>query len=93
MNYKLLYEKQKELLTEYKKLVEFCEAPQYHEIMTAKAIQKTVIISIESELAALGAEEGEEKYNPITCDVCGRHPAVVIINQFGTFCIEHARYI
>jgi hypothetical protein len=29
----------------------------------------------------------------LKCDICGRHPNVIIITQFGTYCQEHARYV
>ena len=57
---KLIIEKMGELISEYKKLVELCEAPQYHEIMTAKSIQKVVIISIEAELQVLKDKRDEK---------------------------------
>jgi hypothetical protein len=47
---------------------------------------------LESELSELESKE-ETCNNPIACDTCGRHPAVVVINEFGTFCKEHAKYI
>lgn len=56
-----IIEKQAEIIEAKNKLIEFAEAPQYHEIMTAKAIQKVVIISLESELAALQAGEATKE--------------------------------
>ena len=29
----------------------------------------------------------------LTCDVCGRHPAVIVQTQFGRYCMKHARYV
>lgn len=55
-----IIEKQGEIIEAKNKLIEFAEAPQYHEIMTAKSIQKVVIISLESELAALQAGEAKD---------------------------------
>ena len=27
------------------------------------------------------------------CDICGRHPNVIIKTQFGQYCQEHAKYV
>jgi hypothetical protein len=35
----------------------------------------------------------EKSYPDLTCDVCGRHPTVIVQTQFGRYCMEHARYI
>jgi hypothetical protein len=29
----------------------------------------------------------------IECDICKRHPGMIVQTQFGTFCPEHARYV
>jgi len=29
----------------------------------------------------------------LCCDVCGRHPSVIITTEIGRFCKEHARYV
>ena len=80
MNYKLAYLKQKEIIEFYEERLSMGEI---HSAFTLK-----------SELSLLEKEEEiEEKHNPTACDVCGRHPAVIIVNEFGTFCKEHAKYI
>jgi hypothetical protein len=87
MNYKLLYEKQKELIGLYQNKPSRIKRPNAWDTWEDRIKQ------FESEITALEAEEGEEKYDSLTCDICGMHPATIIINGFGTFCQEHTKYI
>jgi hypothetical protein len=54
------------------------------------------VYEIMEEYAALDKEVDSKREIPlqieskdITCDICGCHPSVIIINENGTFCRKH----
>lgn len=57
MKDKAIIAKQDELIKEFQKLVNLCNAPQYHEVMRAKEVQNNYVHKLESELSALQAED------------------------------------
>ena len=103
-DYKALYEEQKELTLE--KLNNLSNRygviedkfRVFHYVIIKHDLDYT-ISELESELSALESDDHELiegytiRYDSAACDVCGRHPAVIVINEFGTFCKEHAKYI
>lgn len=52
-------------------------------------IVKEIISDAQAESPTVGDNEDKR----LKCDVCGKHPSVIIITEFGTYCKEHARYV
>lgn len=51
-------------------------------------------VEMPSDVAKTETDTGKLIDMPdITCDVCGRHPAVIVQTQFGRYCMEHAKYV
>lgn len=59
MNKDLIIEKQRELIAEYERLVNLCNAPQYHEIIRAKETKKNTVNVLIAELASLESSQKE----------------------------------
>lgn len=57
--------KQDEIITESKKLINLCDAPQYYEIIEAKKRQYWIVENLESELSVLKAQAGQEKVTDV----------------------------
>ena len=74
-----------------KELIEFCQ--WYYKISHGFAITDKDIDEYLKFRSDSKAVTDEIRQPDLTCDVCGRHPAVIVQTQFGRYCMKHARYV